>query len=265
MKKNNLVKSFIIIVLALISFLAIGCGEKTPEFTLSCETKNVELTEGETIKVDAVLTEGFTIEWTSLNEDIATVSNGTITAIKAGNATIKISVKDQNSGAIEISVVVKEKIIDLDYFKNHLDTTDFTSYVYKSIILSEEIEVQKIETVVTFVNSKYEIKTTTTNLGTIDDTTPYVETVEEETVDSIDNPVSLVLDAACFTEMVFAKYLFEAKVLDAKALDFLGIEDITDITLSIELNNDLKIEEIIINYTDVDTSFKVELSVVFSY
>lgn len=265
MTKNNIVKSLLVFVLFLIFFVAIGCKEKEPELTLSCDVSSIEITEGETYKANGVVNEGYTIEWVSSNEEIATVVDGTITAHKAGTATIELSIKDHDAGTIKITVTVKEKPIDLDYFKNHLDTEGFTSYLYKEVISDDELEIHKVETIVTLVNSKYEIKEVTTKLGDLSSTTPYVETEKEETVDTIGNPISLVLDETYFQDMVFAKNLFETKVLNDKTLEFLGIDKIIDITLSISLNSNLKVEKVEINYTDLDTGYDVKLTVNFSY
>ena len=101
--------SFLIVLLFV--FLLVGCGEKIT-ITINDADKAITLEEGKTQKVTPVVSSAEAIlEWSTSDETIAKVNNGTIEAVKPGEATITVSVKDQKDAKATIQVTVTEKII----------------------------------------------------------------------------------------------------------------------------------------------------------
>ena len=101
--------SFLIVLLFV--FLLVGCGEKIT-ITINDADKAITLEEGKTQKVTPVVSSAEAIlEWSTSDETIAKVSNGTIEAVTPGEATITVSVKDQKDAKATIQVTVTEKII----------------------------------------------------------------------------------------------------------------------------------------------------------
>ena len=73
---------------------------------------STEIEEGETEKITATIepadADNKEVEWTSSNEEVATVANGIITAVKAGTATITVTAKDGSNVKAECAVTVKQ-------------------------------------------------------------------------------------------------------------------------------------------------------------
>lgn len=89
-------------------------GEKptpTPEkTTISLDKGSASLKEGETLKLTATLdpeTASDAISWESSDKAVATVNNGTVTAVKEGKAKITASLENGNSASCEITVTKK--------------------------------------------------------------------------------------------------------------------------------------------------------------
>ncbi len=108
---NSIKKFFcIILIVALISALLCGCSQnvevKAESITLS--QTQIELSEGETHTIFAEVSpsnaESTSVKWSSTNEDVATVSRGTITAKDTGSA--KIYATNSNGEVTAICDVV---------------------------------------------------------------------------------------------------------------------------------------------------------------
>ena len=114
-------KKLITYAIALVSMLAIlaalgACGEKEPlpvsVTNVALNVTSLELTEGDEASLTATVTpENATnkkVSWTSSDNNVATVSNGKVTAVKAGNATITVTTEDGGKSATcEITVMAK--------------------------------------------------------------------------------------------------------------------------------------------------------------
>ncbi len=91
----------------------------TQNYSIAIDNKSVStLFVGKTLTLTATkVPTSATTTWTSSNEDVATVDNGVVTALKAGTTTIKASVKDGVEDSIEItvkaySVAIADKSVD---------------------------------------------------------------------------------------------------------------------------------------------------------
>ena len=110
----------------LLAFLFIGCGDKPvedpnqgedpnggktePTYSLSISDadKTVSFEVGDEKKI-TVTFEGGTLEWTSSDSSVVSVDNGTLKALKAGSATITVSLKEKTEYSATITVTVTEK------------------------------------------------------------------------------------------------------------------------------------------------------------
>lgn len=117
MKKNIL----ILILLAFLTILFVGCGEDKPtpkpddpvvdptpgddpvvdptddpvvEYNLEVSEANVQLNVGEEKRLSATITPSATLVWESSDNSVLTVSGGLIKAMKAGSATVTVRTED---------------------------------------------------------------------------------------------------------------------------------------------------------------------------
>ena len=81
--------------------------------SISLDVTEAELKIGETLKLTATVNpsnaENKSVKWSSDNEAVATVENGTVTAIAEGTATIKVVAEDGNLEATCVVTVKKEE------------------------------------------------------------------------------------------------------------------------------------------------------------
>ena len=93
----------------------ISCGEK---YTLSIKDadKNIALEVGDSKTVVPEYSEGATLVWESSDQNVVTVSNGTINAVKEGSATITVSLKEKSELKVEITVKVTKKEVVIKEF-----------------------------------------------------------------------------------------------------------------------------------------------------
>ena len=99
------------LIMFVLALVLIGCGEKIT-ITINEADKVISIEEGQSQKVTPIVSSPEAIlEWSSSDETIAKVSNGTISALKPGEVTITVSVKDKKDIKATISVTVTEKII----------------------------------------------------------------------------------------------------------------------------------------------------------
>ena len=113
-----------ILFVCLLAFLFVGCGETPtdepnkdkpeddkPEvkyaLTISDADKNVSLEVGATKQV-TVTFEGGTLEWSSSDSSVVSVSGNTLTALKAGKATVTVQLKENVEYKATIEVTVTE-------------------------------------------------------------------------------------------------------------------------------------------------------------
>lgn len=103
MKKTILI--FFAVVLALVAaFGLVACSEPV---TVEISKTTAEVTVGKTVKLTATASDGSEIVWTSSDTDIATVNNGSVKGIEAGNVTITATSGDASASC---EVTVKEDI-----------------------------------------------------------------------------------------------------------------------------------------------------------
>ena len=111
-------------------------GRKAPTLTLS-ET-DVVLKEGETKQLTASVewygAAETSVEWTSLNESVATVNDGVLTAVADGIATVKACLKNTDTEAVVTVVVTAANVTSTGLnalVQEMLTTMDKTSDSYK--------------------------------------------------------------------------------------------------------------------------------------
>ncbi len=79
---------------------------------ITLDKTEATLTEGETLTLTATVdpdnTTDKTLTWTSSDEEIATVEDGVVTALKPGTVTITVNTSNGKSAQCEITVVEKE-------------------------------------------------------------------------------------------------------------------------------------------------------------
>lgn len=125
------VKRFLSLTLTLFAFFLSGCNKvPTPVSvtSISLDASYVELAAGETYVLTAVLSPHDSynqkVIWSSSNAAVATVDNGTVTAIKAGTATITAK-SDDGGFTAECTVKVKKaKIPEGDSESDEENNTD---------------------------------------------------------------------------------------------------------------------------------------------
>ena len=83
------------LIMLVLALVLIGCGEKIT-ITINEADKVISIEEGQSQKVTPIVSSPEAIlEWSSGDETIAKVSDGTISALKPGEVTITVSVKDE--------------------------------------------------------------------------------------------------------------------------------------------------------------------------
>lgn len=94
------------------------------EYELSVSETTVSLEEGATKAITPTYTEGATLVWETSNANVATVDNGTITAVAVGEAKITVSIQEDPEVKAEISVTVTEKVWLVETITVTLSKTD---------------------------------------------------------------------------------------------------------------------------------------------
>ena len=100
-----------IFFVCLLAFVAFACGEDPVEYSLSIADadKNVALVEGDEKTIVPTVAGGATLVWSSNAPEVASVAEGVITALKEGTAVITVSLKEDETLKVEISVTVSKK------------------------------------------------------------------------------------------------------------------------------------------------------------
>ena len=185
MKLKNLLLP-LLTLLAIITFSS--CKQKaddtpTEKTTIKLSKASVELKEGESVKLNAILTPKTakeTVTWETSNKEIATVKdNGVVTGVKAGEATITAKLANGNSATCSVNVKAgkkeeptptpdpgqgggKEKPGDKDIiYKLEFDQASYTVEKGKSIVIKAKVTAigdnelpDKIEAQVTYSGGK---------------------------------------------------------------------------------------------------------------
>ena len=100
--------------LGLLAFLIVGCDlgiqdDNKVYLTISDADKTIALEVGDSKQI-SVSYAGGTLEWLSSDESVISVEGGTLKALKAGSATVTLSLKDNDEHKVTISVTVTEKV-----------------------------------------------------------------------------------------------------------------------------------------------------------
>lgn len=99
-------KKFIFLLLILISVVLVGCKQVEPTITMNDDDKNITLVVDSEKKVEVTVHKKFTVEWSSENASVATVTDGTIKAVSVGTANIIVKIKDEDvQETIKVTVV----------------------------------------------------------------------------------------------------------------------------------------------------------------
>ena len=118
MKKRLFTKVLSVLLLIVMSvFGFVGCGGdgEVVEKTIALDTTTKELVVGDSFTLTATTTPADAqVVWSTSNEAIATVENGTVTAISAGTATVTAQ-NDTATATCEITVKAKPVVETKEY------------------------------------------------------------------------------------------------------------------------------------------------------
>ena len=106
-------KSLIALIAAILPL--VSCVKEDPRTELQLNLSQVSLTEGETLQLTAAVSassSASSIEWSSLNEKVAVVKDGLVTAVNPGETWIYASLGDVKEGCLVR--VVEQKVLSLD-------------------------------------------------------------------------------------------------------------------------------------------------------
>lgn len=129
-------------VMLLLGLSIVGCQKEPEPIKVSAVVLNstsLSLIEGETATLSATVTpsnaENKTVHWSTSNSDIATVSNGTVTAVKSGTATIT-AISDDGGKTATCQVEVKSKTIAVESISLDKSTAELTEGEELTLIAS---------------------------------------------------------------------------------------------------------------------------------
>ena len=135
-------KYLMLVTLAFVSALLIGCTEKETQVevsSVSLNTATIEMVEGETFSLVATVlpkdAEYDGVIWASSNASVASVNSGTVTAIKEGTATITASAGGKSATC---TVKVSAKIIAVTSVS--LDKTSLSMQVGETKTLTATVK-----------------------------------------------------------------------------------------------------------------------------
>ena len=106
-------KSLIALIAAMLPL--VSCVKEEQKTEVQLNLSQVSLTEGETLQLTAAVTassSASSIEWSSLNEKVAVVKDGLVTAVNPGETWIYASFGDIKEGCLVR--VVEQKVLSLD-------------------------------------------------------------------------------------------------------------------------------------------------------
>lgn len=126
------------------------------EYNLSVSKEEVSLKVNESVTVNAIVTPSTELVWSSSDEKIAIVENGKITGLKAGNATITVSTKNnEKSLTIKVTVVARDEYTTSD-LKNDLLNVKSEYISATSANMFIETSEGTLELIYNISNGKYE-------------------------------------------------------------------------------------------------------------
>ncbi len=135
-------KYLMLVTLAFVSALLIGCTEKETQVevsSVSLNTATIEMVEGETFNLVATVlpkdAEYDGVTWASSNASVASVNSGTVTAVKEGTATITASAGGKSATC---TVKVSAKIIAVTSVS--LDKTSLSMQVGETETLTATVK-----------------------------------------------------------------------------------------------------------------------------
>lgn len=150
------------------------------EYNLSVSKKEVSLKVNESVTISATVTPTTELVWVSSNKEIATVDNGKITGLKAGNTTITVSTKNnEKSLSIKVTVVAKDEYTTSDLKNDLLNIkSEYTSATSANMFI--ETNEGTFELIYNVSNGKYEnfkyaIKSNTNTVSYVKDDVFYSE------------------------------------------------------------------------------------------
>ena len=135
---KNLKKFLLVFLMAFAFTCVFACGEEKKEETVAIEETTVALEVGEEKMLQATKSEGAELEWSSSDSKVATVVNGKVTAVGAGQAVITVKIKgtdikDEVTVTVTKSAVVASKVEETDEMLTGIGCRPSKLYRYKEM------------------------------------------------------------------------------------------------------------------------------------
>lgn len=114
--------------------------ERATDLTIKCSTESLSLYTGDTAEVTAKAVLGATNEltWSTSDETVATVENGVITAVGAGEATITITTADTNTAGEHVTKDIPVTVKDLVKLNASASMQKGTQWITADLTTGEE-------------------------------------------------------------------------------------------------------------------------------
>ncbi|MBQ7408550.1 MAG: Ig-like domain-containing protein [Clostridia bacterium] len=151
---KNIFKKFVTVALIACLVLTTACNEKQnnqsgdegePQVTYTLSQTEAQLTEEQTLQLEVSANpaqEQMNVEWATSNEEVATVENGLVTAIKAGSANVTATV---DGNVLTCAITVEAKPIVYQYalnFNSFSIEEEQTKQLIVAVDPEKEIEVE---------------------------------------------------------------------------------------------------------------------------
>ena len=166
-------KSLFAVLVALICAVVVtSCEDPLPKSvpvnSVNLSTSAVELTEGDSYALTATIlpsdADNKNVTWTSSNAEVASVTNGKVTAIKPGTSTITVTTEDgQKTASCVVTVVAKVypvESVTLD--KTSAELTEGESLTLTATVLPENATNKNV----TWTSSNAEVASVTNGIVT---------------------------------------------------------------------------------------------------
>jgi len=154
---------------------------------------------------------------------------------------------------------------DLDYFNSNLTASKYSSYEIKKVIDFDNLLLLEEITTVTKNIDVYDIVKTTKKLSKIENENQYQTSVEESKMKTIEDPMTLKFSVHCFSLYSISEYSLKGNIFDNFGEEVIGVGNISDISVEINLNQNKKVQDVKILYKDNETGFNVSLIVNYKY